>query len=70
MSSRRDKAFERLIAVVEPHVAWNRGIDYKWEGQALMAADFLADLVRLAFEAPLADRMEFIEQYKGEPTDG
>lgn len=61
MPTLRDKAFDRFADAIAEAVAWNRGKGYEWEGQALMDADFLGDLVRLAFEAPQEDRDEFLK---------
>lgn len=66
MPALRDKAFDRLTTAVEAQVAWNQGAGHEWQGHALMDADFLGDLVRLAFEAPKEERDEFIAKYGAE----
>lgn len=65
MPTIRDKAFERLTDAVEVQVVWNGGVGCEWQGAALMDADFLGDLVRLAFEAPQEERDEFIAKWGG-----
>lgn len=64
MATLRDKKFEALVEAVESAVAWSGGVDFKWEGDVVMPAEFLADLLRLAFEAPAEDREAFIATLK------
>ena len=63
MPQLRDAAFARLTTAVECQTFWNQGAGHEWEGQAIVDAEFLGDLVRLAFEAPQEDRDEFIAKY-------
>lgn len=60
MPGLRDKQFEAFVEVIESACAWSGGIDFKWEGDVVLSSEVLADLVRLAFEAPVSDRAEFV----------
>ena len=54
-----DKKWDAFVEAIEAHVSWSRGVGSEWSGDALVSADFLAELVYLAFEAPISDRDQF-----------
>lgn len=47
-------------AVSEGLCCWNAGFDHPWEGQAIIDAEHLAELVKLAAKAPVEDVNNFI----------
>lgn len=63
MPSLIEKAFDQLVETVEENVAWARGVGSEWACAGLIDAQFLEDLVRLAFEAPKEDRDAFIAKW-------
>lgn len=58
-----DKAFDQLVETVEENVVWASGVGSEWKCDGLIGAQFLEDLVRLAFEAPKEDRDAFIAKW-------
>lgn len=64
MPSLRDRKFEELATAVERAVCWQLGVGHEWECECIIDADTLGDLVRLAFEAPEADRGAFLASLK------
>lgn len=58
-----DAQFETFADEMSARVFWNGGVDFPWEGEALMDAEMFADMVRLVASAPTAARDAFFKKW-------
>lgn len=58
-----EKQFAKFAEQMSSVVCWDQGSDYAWEGDALMGADFFADVCRVMAKAPAETRAKLIAKW-------